>query len=140
MDWQTVIWGTADLVEVLWTLSALPGLVMWLVNLAAANRSRKAMVVLGYGNGRLLWARFGVLLTSVFSTVELVFVLIGVVAMLRSRPANMGGDWTRPVLTVGLIGASALIAFVGWRWRVVDHELVERYRQRRLDGTTREQP
>ena len=133
-------WGTADVVEVLWTVAALPGLIVWLVNRAAASRSLEAVRTLGFGNGRMVWAKFGVLLTTAFVAVESTFVLLGVISMLRSRPAQMGGDWTRPALTVGLIGTSLLIAFVGYRWRAVDVYLVSAARDRRVreDNEARE--
>lgn len=120
--------GTVDLIEVLWTLAALPGLVLWLTNRIIAGRSLRAVIRLRVSNGRMLWARFSVLLTNVFVGVEAVFVLVGGIALFRE---STGNDVIRFVLAFALIGASALITWVGWRWRVVDQELVKLGRERK---------
>lgn len=122
--------GTADLTEIVWTLAAVPGLVLWLVNRVAAGRSRRAVRRLGVGNGRLVWARFSVLLTDVFVLIETVFVVVGISAMLRA-PSPDSTTLSRLIVSVGFAGVSCLITFVGYRWRVVEAEILAGAQARR---------
>jgi hypothetical protein len=117
--------GTVDPIEVIWTLAALPGLTIWAINRATAARSLKAVKKLGVGNGRLIVARYGVFKADVFIGVSSVFALVGVVAMLRAPNPDGGWDWVRVLLTIGLLGAPAMIAVLGFRWRVVEKTIVK---------------
>ena len=122
--------GTADLTEIVWTLAALPGLVLWLANRVEAGRGRRAVMKMKIGNGRLVWAQFSVLLTNVFVVIELVLVVVGAIAMSRSSPAEATA-LSQIVVGVGFAGASCLITFVGYRWRAVDTQIVAAARARR---------
>jgi hypothetical protein len=113
---------TIEWFEVVWTLAALPGLILWLVNRAYAARSLKAIRALGTTNGRLIIARYSVMKSNVLIGVSLVFVLIGVISMIR--PASFDGfDPLRLVLTLGLLGAPAAISYLGYRWRAVERQV-----------------
>ena len=124
-------YGTVDLIEVIWTLAALPGVVIWAINRAAAGRSLRAVRAQGIGNGRLVVARYSVFKSNVFIALSLVFVLIGAISMVRpANPEVAEWDWIRVVLTAGLLGAPALISLLGWRWRRVEQEIIALARAR----------
>jgi hypothetical protein len=121
--------GTASLVEVLWTLVALPGLVLWGVNTRSAVLTIRAAKLAGISNGRMEWARFGLLLTSCFMFVEFVFLATGVIAMLR--PSNPDGVTVYNLVFAGIFMlASIIVTFVGKEWRRVDRYLVAAARLR----------
>ena len=124
-------WSTVDWIEVVWTLAALPGLVLWLINRISAGRSLRAIRAVAATNGRLIIARYSVQKSNVFIGVSAAFVMIGVVAMVR--PANPGvaeWSWSRVVLTAGLLGAPAAISYLGWRWREVERRVTALARHR----------
>ena len=124
--------ATIDLAEVVWTLAALPGLVMWLANRRDAGRMRAAARTLPRPNGRLAWAQFAVLFTNVMVGVELVYICLGAVGMIRPpNPAASERPLIGLVIVLGLIAASAAVSFLGWRWRAVDRQLVAMARARR---------
>lgn len=128
MNWNTIEWF-----EVVWTLAALPGLVLWVVNRTSATRSLRAVKAAGIGNGRLIIARYSVQKANVLIGVSAAFAAIGVVAMIRpTNPAADTWDLTRSLLTVGLLGGPAGVSFIGYRWRVVERQVTELAR-RRLD-------
>lgn len=132
-------WATVDWVEVVWTVAALPGLVLWLINRTYAARSLSAIKAAGATNGRLIIARYSVVKANVLIGVSAVFVLIGVVAMLRpANPGSAGFDPLRILLTIGLLGAPAGISYLGYRWRAVEQRVTALARQR-LDSREVEQ-
>ncbi len=113
----------------LWTVVALPGLALWGTNLRSALLTIRAAKLTGFVNGRMQWARFGVLLTACFLFVELVFMGAGVIAMLR--PFNPDSNGIYNYLFAGLfILASLVITYVGKEWRRVDTDLVSNARKR----------
>ena len=108
--------------EVAWTLAAVPGLAVWLVNLRSAWRSLRAARHAGIGNGRLIVARYNVRKTLTMIYISAVFVLIGAVAMLRPpNPSVPPLDLLRILQTVGLLSAPALISYIGVSWRRVEY-------------------
>lgn len=114
-------WGTVEPLELVWTLAALPGLIIWIVNLTSASRSLRAVRSAGIVNGRRRIAQYTVRKCWVLIIISAVFVLIGISALLR--PPNPGvpdWDWLRVLLTVGLLGAPALITLLGFDWRRVE--------------------
>lgn len=128
MNWATVEWF-----EVVWTAAAVPGLALWLYNRRLAVRSLRAIKAAGATNGRLIIARYMVMKADVLIGVSAAFVAVGVVAMIRpTNPGAAAWDWGRIVLTLGLLGAPAGIAFLGYRWRAVEQQVTTLYR-RRLD-------
>jgi hypothetical protein len=132
-------WGTIEWFEVVWTLAAVPGLGLWTANHHLAVRSLRAVRAVGATNGRLIIARYSVTKARVFINVSAAFVLVGIVAMTRPpNPAAVDWDWTRVVLTLGLLGAPAAIAFLGHKWRAVEQQVTALYR-RRLDEREHEQ-
>lgn len=121
--------GTASLIEMIWTLVALPGLVLWGVNTRSATLTIRAAKRSGISNGRMEWARFGRLLTACFLFVEFVFLAAGVIAMMR--PSNPGSPQTLNYAFAGIfILASIIVTFVGKEWRRVDRYLVAAARER----------
>ena len=132
-------WGTVEWFEVVWTAAALPGLLLWIANRVLAVRSLRAVRAAGATNGRLIIARYSVMKSDVFIGISAVFVLIGAVAMVRpSNPAATAWDWSRVVLTIGLLGAPAGISYLGYRWRLVERQVTALY-LRRLDTREVEQ-
>lgn len=132
-------WGTVEWFEVVWTAAALPGLWLWLANRVLAGRSLRAVRAMGATNGRLIIARYSVLKSNILIGISAVLALIGVVAMARpANPAATAWDWSRVVLTIGLLGAPAGISFLGYRWRIVEQQVTKLY-LRRLDAREVEQ-
>lgn len=121
----------ANAIEVVWTVAALPGLVLWATNCAsAAVTLRSCKAVPGTPAGSLLWARFSVQLTAVFVGIEAVFVILGVISM--TRPNNPAATTlTSYVIAGALILASVGISYLAYRWRAVDNQLVGAARRRR---------
>jgi hypothetical protein len=136
-------WTTVDLVEVVWTLAAVPGLVLWLGNRVEAGRSLRAIRAVGAHNGRMIIARYSVQKANVLVGVSAVFVLIGIISMIRpANPATATWDWPRIVLTLGVLGAPAGISFIGYRWRTVERQVTALARKtldsREVEQNTRE--
>jgi hypothetical protein len=119
-------YGNANLIEILWTLCALPGLLLWSSNLRDAIHDRRAVRKLGIIDERLSWANFAILKNSAFLTIEAGFTMVGLTAMLQ--PPLVKGPIpltpTQDVLTVCLLGTSALMTFVGIRWRQVSQHIL----------------
>jgi hypothetical protein len=125
---------TIEWFEVVWTAAALPGLALWLSNHRLAIRSLRAVRAASVTNGRLIIARYSVLKARVFIGVSAAFALVGVIAMTRpTNPAATHWDWGRVALTIGLLGAPAAIAFLGYQWRAVEQQVTALYR-RRMDA------
>lgn len=123
-------WATVSLLELLWTLAALPGLALWSLNAWSAARSLQAIRSIGAANGRLTWAQFSLHLTLVFVVIDIVFVIIGGISMTRlSNPS--GSQLSTQVIGAGLLLASAAISLLSYRWRVVDMILIGRSRRDR---------
>lgn len=140
MNWS---WGSIQWFEVVWTVAALPGLGLWLANRALAVRSLRAVRAARVTNGRLIIARYSVMKADVLIGVSSVFVLIGVIAMLRpDNPAAASFDPLRLVLTIGLLGAPTAISYLGWRWREVEQQVTalarHRLDYREVEQNTRE--
>lgn len=114
--------------EVIWTLGAVPGLLLWLWNWKDAVSSLRAIRSVSTGNGRLLWAQFSTLMTFVFVGIEAVFVMLGVIAM--ATPSPNRPTVTTWVLVFGLLGASCAITFLAYKWRAVDRQIIGAARAR----------
>lgn len=135
---MNISFGTASVAEILWTVCSIPGLVVWMTNLGSARQDMRAVRLAGVVNGRYQWAKFSVLLTSVFSLIEVVFLVVGVTGMIApsaSRTSQLTP--TAYALTLGLIGSSALITFVGIRWRQVSNYILSTARARSLPDAER---
>jgi hypothetical protein len=125
--------GTIDLVEVIWTLAALPGLLSWIINLVSARRSLRAVVKSDVDDGRLPVAKYAVRKSWVMIGLSFVFVLIGTISMLRpSNPELPVFDLLRAILTAGLLAAPAMISFIGADWRRVENEVLRIARERTI--------
>ena len=74
-------YGTITPAEVIWTLSSLPGLILWLDNLRNARKDLRAVRRLGYVDGRMIWAKFAVPKNAAFAFIEFSFLSIGLVAI-----------------------------------------------------------
>jgi hypothetical protein len=121
-----------DPIEVVWTLAALPGLILWVANYLSAKKALRAVHLFGITDARLVIARYSVMKAGVMIGLSFVFVLIGVISM--CRPANPDvpqWDWLRVILTGGLIGGPASISFLGWRWRRAEETILQMARNTR---------
>lgn len=130
-------WATVSLLELLWTLAALPGLVLWSVNAWNASKSLRAIRSIGARNGRLTWAQFSLHMTVVFVVIDVVFVLIGGISMTRMANPS-GSQLSTQVIGAGLLLASVAISLLSYRWRVVDMILIGRARRRRRSSKVEE--
>jgi len=117
------ITNTIQSTELLWTLVAIPGLLLWVSNRMRAQASLQATKRLDIGNGRRAFARFAVRETTVWAFIEFVFVAIGVVSMTRETNPD-ANTLSSLVIVAGLILSSAMITALGVEWRRVDRELV----------------
>lgn len=122
---------TVDVGELLWIAAALPGLWLWLRNLREAKQDLRAVRAISPRNGRFLWARFSVLLTRTFVGIEVLFVLLGGVALFRVPPMDPHPE-TRYVTIGGLIVASIVISVIAQRWASVNAEIVQAARDKHL--------
>lgn len=126
-----MITRTIDVWEIVWTLAALPGLVVWFRNLREAAQDFRAVREISPRNGRYLWARFSALLTRAFVGLEVLFVVLGVVNMVRVPPADPHPEIH--IITVGgLVLASVVITLIGYRWSQVNAEIVQAARDKHL--------
>lgn len=116
------MFATIQATEVLWLAAALPGLALWQSNMRYAMRSRALLRRAKVTNGRMVWARFSVLLTSTFTTIETGFVLIGVISM-TTEPPPTSSILTRWVVAGVLIAMSFLITYIAMKWKLVDTTL-----------------
>lgn len=114
---------TIQFTELLWTLVAIPGLLLWVSNRRRAGASLRATKRLSIGNGRRAFARFAVRETTAWAFIEAVFVAIGAVSMTYEPNPDSNGV-TRTVIVSSLILSSAVITALGVEWRRVDRELV----------------
>lgn len=117
------ITSTVQFTELLWTLVAIPGLLLWVSNRMRARASLQAAKRLSIGNGRRAFAQFSVRETTAWVFIEAVFVAVGVVSM-TYEPNPDSNDLSRTVVVAGLIFASVMITALGVEWRRVDQELV----------------
>ena len=128
-------WGTVDLVELIWTLAAVPGWISWALNLRSAYRSLRAVRGAGIVDGRRTVARYTVRQAWIMMQLSGVFILIGAVAMVRpANPAALQWDAPRVVLTIALLGAPAMISYLGADWRRVETEMLRAGAARRGRG------
>lgn len=125
--------GTAGIAEIIYTVAALPGLGFWFRNYLYARGTERMVKELPRRDGRSLWARFSVLLTGVFVGVESTFAFIGGYAMFMPESPNQTWTFGRIILVSALIGANAVIGFLGIRWKQVD-DAVTASARRRLAG------
>ena len=120
-------YGTVTLAELIWTLSSLPGLLLWLSNLRSARKDLRAVQTLGVVDGRLTWARFAVLKNTAFVSIETAFLLVGLTGMsqppvLKAPSSLTPTGWA---VTICLFGSSVMMTIVGLRWRQVSRYLLE---------------
>lgn len=126
------ITATVQLYELLWMLSAIPGLGVWLANWIRAGRSLAAAKTLTPRNGRLLWARFARRLTTFMVLIEGVFLGVGLRAM--ALPSNPTASEASSAAVAALFVAMSLaVSWIGRDWRRVDELLLQQAaRQRHL--------
>lgn len=124
-----MITNTVDITELLWTVCAIPGLWLWILNQRESARDVRAARTIIPRNGRYLWASFSVLLTRMFVGIEVLFVLLGIVAMFRPSPMDPT-PVIRYVTVAGLILASAGITWLSYRWKQVNRDIVQAARDR----------
>lgn len=123
--------GTVSVIEALWTLAALVGLVSWARSAADAGRTMRAVKSRGIVNGRRTVARLATGLTRTMVMIELVFLSIGVLSM--TRPPTVGStELSRLIVGGALIGASVGITVLAFRWRRAEEYLL-RESERRVD-------
>jgi hypothetical protein len=122
-----VSYGSVTLVEVLWTVFAIPGFFVWFANLRSAQADLEAVRRLGVIDGRLVWAKFSVLKNASFFFIETGFLAIGITAMLQmpvvANPSKLSP--TGWVMTFCLLSSSVLMTVVGLRWKHVSRYILD---------------
>lgn len=114
---------TIELREVLWTVAAVAGLYVWVINAIDSSRIYRMATKFG-SDGVIIWAKFSNTLTRSFIALEVIFVLIGISAMSRPQAPSypVVQSW---IVGAILIGASVLISFIGFRWKEVNDKLTQ---------------
>lgn len=115
---------TIDWIDILWTAIAVVGLFLWLKNLRQAMISLRAVKQMKISNGRRLWARFSVYLTSTMVTIELVFLGIGISSMIRAAGTETSQMVARWVTIFLFLLVTAAITVLAYRWGEVDREIL----------------
>ena len=127
---MNVNFGPVSLLEIIWTIAALPGLWLWFRNWIEALRTRRYARLAGVTNGRMIWAQFSVWLTFIFVFIELFFVGLGGIAMMRYPVAPVNPGWLNYFSAAGFIAVSMAVTYVGLLWRNVDRHLIQASRKR----------
>lgn len=112
---------TVQVTEIIWLISAVPGLVLWSQNFVVARQVSKYVPA---PNGRLIWAQFSVWLTITFVLIECGFVGVGLLAM-TTAPADTSPFWLRILFASIFTSISGGISLLGFRWKWVDNRLME---------------
>lgn len=106
--------GTLRLVEVVWIVTGVPGLVLWLFNLRTAQIARRAVKLVGEfdeASAALAGTVFRLTLGAV--AVELVFIVWGVLGLfvsVETQDASLLG-W---IVTIGIVFISLTVFLVGF--------------------------
>lgn len=125
--------ATIQVTELLWTLSAIFNVVLWMRNRAVARRDRRAAELLDAGSEPRRVVRFEVYMTTGLAMIEAVFVFIGLLVMTQSASVSFD-ERIRWVVTLAFIVGNTGIAVLGWMWLGVHRIVVEQ--ARRLIGAT----
>ena len=108
--------NTVQAGELIWTLLAVPGVVLWATNYLAAATARSGARVLNESKSVRLYTDFAAEQCAIMMAVELVFVTTGVVAMFS--PANPESPHaTKYVFAILFTATSIAISYVAFRWR-----------------------
>ena|ERR1700741_5330381 len=106
---------SVQLIEIIWFLSALPGLYVWntnakeaILNYMAARKSKVTKSI--------IWARMGVILTLVATSVDVGMVMVSVFGMTRT-PATDKTTLLGYFITGELVLVSIGVLVVGIFWR-----------------------
>lgn len=126
-------YGTASWIEIIWTLAAIPGFILWLLSAISARKSLVATKRLKHTNGRLLWAKFSFKLTSLMTFIELTFIILGSIAL--SLPANPSSSLISTIIIAsGLTTVSIFITLLAYQWRAVEAQILHLAKRRREEG------
>lgn len=128
----TLGYGTASWLEILWTLAAIPGFVLWFHNAHYARKSLRAAKQLKNTNGRLLWAKFSFRLTGLMTFIEFTFIIVGCIALLLA-PNPTSTLVSTIIISGGLIICSIFITLLAYQWRAVEYQILEIARLRRAE-------
>lgn len=126
------ITSTITWLEVIWTIVAIPGAVLWAMNRRSAMLSLRAARRARAGNGRRVYANFAVKETSAWLGIEALFVAMGVLSMLV-EPTSSVVRWPSYVITAGLIVTSVFISYMAFQWRAADEAVLRVAREKERD-------
>lgn len=116
--------NTVQIIEILWVIAAMPGLWFWVVNIRTALQAKLATEELGTRDGASVWVYFSIEFTVFFTCAEIIFILIGILAMFLPIPPA-ATIMTRYVFGGLLILISLGITYEAFRWKRV-HESILR--------------
>lgn len=130
-------YGTASWIEIVWTLAAIPGFVLWSRSFVSSVKSLRAIRATKASNGRLLWARFSYRLTALMVLVELAFMVVGVIAL--SRGANPDANVISAlVIAISFMTVSFVVTTLAYQWREVEKQILEIAKARFAEKERRE--
>lgn len=116
--------NSVQLIEVIWTIATVPGLIVWAFNLRAAWLSLRATQELHSDLSTRIYAGVGVRLSVAAISVESIFLLWGLFGM--SQPSTT--ERITPmglVITVGLVVIALVVAVLGFDIRRADAAVMD---------------
>jgi hypothetical protein len=121
-------------VEIVWVLLSGVGLGIWLANFVSAMKTYVAIRdVIGDGRGadpRMIYSRFALSETALFTFVECIFLVLGGISMAIEGVGGRDGQisW---LFTGGSILVAVLICGLGFQWQYVDRAVIKASVRRR---------
>lgn len=125
---------SVSVLELIWTIVALPGAILWGLNRHSATMTLRAARLARVGNGRRVYANFAVKETSAWLGIEVLFLALGVLSMFV-EPTSSEVKWPAYVITFGMIAASLIITYLAFAWRGVDAVILEMARHQPITTT-----
>lgn len=121
---------TIQIAEIIWMVTAIPGLVVWLINLRESLKTMRIAKLQSRTDPRYVWARFSTFLTVAAVLVEASFILIGSASM--TVPASPSGNVVvRYVVTTFFVLVSIVITIIGLEWKRVHSNIMDIVRRQR---------
>ena len=114
---------TIQLIELLWTISAVPGLIFWILNFLSAWRSRKAVKLYGGTKSMRIYANFAIESTLIMIYIEVIMCSLGVLFMIMPN-VSTSPSLTKNILAITLISVSVSLSYKAFKWQLVDRTIL----------------
>ncbi len=111
----------ATVVEIMLVLAALPGLVLWLLNMKIAIRAKRAVDTFRVMDGRQIISKHQIRSTASWAGIHLLFVLIGLLLWSYTRPGEV--TIVREIIYALAITALLWLSYLAWDWRQMHYRL-----------------